>query len=216
MGQRDLNAIEQKIEDSKQKEKKARKAKRKKDRKSFFAEFKKFITRGNVVDMAIGVAVASAFTAIVTAFTKGFVSPIIALFSNSASLDEFKWVIREEILDADQKVVQSEVAILWGGFLQAIINFLIIAFTFFVILKIVSSVKKRANRLMEEIKKFADEEAAKEKAEAEAKAKAEADAKAAAEKAAAEAKDAEEKRYRNAMYEQNQLLKEIKDLLQSK
>ena len=64
--------------------------------KGFWAEFKKFISKGNVVDMAVGVAVATAFTAIVTAFTKGFIAPIISLLSHDASLSDMKWVIRPE------------------------------------------------------------------------------------------------------------------------
>lgn len=65
--------------------------------KKFFAEFKKFITRGNVVDMAIGVAVAGAFTQIVNAFTKGFVSPLIGIITGDANLSDLKWIYREAV-----------------------------------------------------------------------------------------------------------------------
>ena len=67
--------------------------------RKFWEDFKKFIKRGNVVDMAVGVAVASAFTAIVTAFTKGFINPLLALLSNSSNQEELKWIIKEGVPD---------------------------------------------------------------------------------------------------------------------
>ncbi len=226
MSKEDMQVLEQRLEAARKKERKEKRKKRKKEREGFFAEFKKFITRGNVVDMAVGVAVATAFTAIVTAFTKGFVSPILALLSNDASLEELKWVIREaevKIVDGVETVVTGEVAILWGAFIQAIINFLIIAMTMFLVMKIAGAIIKKTNRIMEEIKNLADEEAAKEKEEAEAKAKQEAEAKAAAEKAAAEAaaaKAAEEAAKLEQMYkniaEQNELLRKIAVSLENK
>lgn len=163
--------------------------------KGFWAEFKKFISKGNVVDMAVGVAVATAFTAIVTAFTKGFIAPILSLLSHDASLSDMKWVIRPEeaevAADGTKTVTTPEVAILWGAFLQAIIDFLIIAFVMFIFLKIVMSVTKKAEKMRLEL---TGEDKEREKAAAEAKAKEEAEKKAAEEaKAAAEAELAAEK-----------------------
>lgn len=163
--------------------------------KGFWAEFKKFISKGNVVDMAVGVAVATAFTAIVTAFTKGFIAPILSLLSHDASLADMKWVIRPEVAeiaaDGTKTVTTPEVAILWGAFLQAIIDFLIIAFVMFIFLKIVMSVTKKAEKMRLEL---TGEDKEREKAAAEAKAKEEAEKKAAEEaKAAAEAELAAEK-----------------------
>ena len=216
MGEQDLASIEEKRKKAELSEKKARKEKRKKERKSFMAEFKKFITRGNVVDMAVGVAVATAFTAIVTAFTKGFISPLLALLSNDASLDDLKWVIREAVTDSEGAVVKGEVAILWGAFLQAIINFLIIAFALFLLIKIIAGISKRANKIVADIKKLSEDEEEQAKAKAEAE-KAAAEAKKAAEAArlAEEQRAAEEKKFRDAAYEQNELLREIKELLKS-
>ncbi len=163
--------------------------------KGFWAEFKKFISKGNVVDMAVGVAVATAFTAIVTAFTKGFIAPILSLLSHDATLADMKWVLRPEVAeiaaDGTKTVTTPEVAILWGAFLQAIIDFLIIAFVMFVFLKVVMSVTKKAEKMRLELTGEGKERA---KAEAEAKAKEEAEKKAAADaKAAEEAEIAAEK-----------------------
>ena len=123
--------------------------------KGFWAEFKKFISKGNVVDMAVGVAVATAFTAIVTAFTKGFIAPIISLLSHDASLSDMKWVIRPEeaevAADGTKTILTPEVAILWGSFLQSIIGFLIVAFVMFIFLKSVMGVTKKAEKMRMEL-----------------------------------------------------------------
>lgn len=179
--------------------------------KKFWEDFKKFIKRGNVVDMAVGVAVATAFTAIVTAFTKGFITPLLALLTGNSATAELKWVIREAVLDTDGNVLTAEVAILWGGFVQAIIDFLIVAFVLFLVMRIVSQIGNRFKKLLEDEEKLAAEKAAKEKAEAEAAAaKAEADA-AAAEEAARLAEECRREKAR-AEHEEN-LLVEIRDLL---
>lgn len=121
--------------------------------KKLWAEFIKFIKRGNVVDMAVGVAVASAFTAIVTAFTKGFISPLLALLTGESDMASMKWVIREQVLAEDGVTVEvAEVAVLWGAFIQAIIDFLIIALALFIVMKVAAVMRERALKLHEEVK----------------------------------------------------------------
>jgi len=186
--------------------------------KKFWQDFQKFIKRGNVVDMAVGVAVASAFTAIVTAFTKGFINPLLALISPTSNQEDLKIILRPEVTDPVTGEIQTEVALLWGGFVQAVINFLIVALSLFVVMRIVSGFSNRAKRLSSDVKNLltdsdekaaAAEEAA--KLEAEAKAKAEAEAKA-AEEAAEKAKLLEEE---NRKKREEELLTEIRDLLKS-
>ena len=188
--------------------------------KKLFAEFKKFIKRGNVVDMAVGVAVATAFTKIVNAFTAGFISPLIALITGESDLASMKSIIKPELLDANGEVIQKEVAILWGSFIQAIIDFLIIAIVMFTVMQIAASLNKRAERIRKEIhEKFAAEElAAKRKAEEEALAKAEAEAlaKAEADAAIAEAEAARLKAEEDRLARQEELLRDIRDLLREK
>ena len=155
--------------------------------------------------MAVGVAVASAFTAIVTAFTKGVISPLIALLTDNATLSEFKWVIRDAVLDESGAVVKSEISILWGALLQAVIDFFIIALVMFIFLKIFTLASKKAAQLRDTVvSKLTDEDEI--KAAAEAKAKAEAETKAKAEAEAKAKLEAEQK-------EKLQLLRDIKDLL---
>ena len=190
--------------------------------KKLFEEFKKFVKRGNVVDMAVGVAVASAFTAIVTAFTKGFVSPLIALLTGESNLDDLKWIIRPEITETvgeETTVIQAEVALLWGSFVQAIINFFIIALALFIVMKVVSAVQTRAEKLHKNVRNLiTDEDEKAAAAAAKAKAEAEAAAKAAAEEAAkAEAAILEAKAKESARLEREEaLLTEIRDLLRDR
>ena len=191
--------------------------------KKFWSEFKKFITRGNVVDMAVGVTVATAFTAIVSAFTKGFISPILALLTSDAELAEAKWVIRPELteLGADGQLVvtRAEVAIMWGGFLQAILDFLLIAFILFVMMRVANRLSARASRLTNDLKTMAGigveeaEAAKKAKEEADAKAKAEAEAAAEAARLEAEHKAEEARAEADRLKREIELLTEIRDLL---
>ncbi len=184
--------------------------------KKLFADFKKFITRGNVIDMAIGVAVATAFTAIVNSFTKGIISPLIALLTGESTLAEVKWVLRPAVLDAEGVEVTAEVAMMPGLVLQAAIDFLIIATFLFLVMHIAHKISDRAKRIAEEIRLKTDEEyeqkLAEEKAAAEAAAQAEKEAK---EKAAAEAA-AKEQEIERLRYREIELLEQICTLLGEK
>ena len=184
--------------------------------KKMFQEFKKFIKRGNVVDMAIGVAVATAFTAIVNSFTKGIISPLIALLTGESTLAELKWVLRPAELAADGTEIKAEVAMMPGLVIQAAIDFLIVAIFLFIVMHVAHKLSERAKRIAEEIRLKTDEEyekrLAEEKAAAEAKAAAE---KAAAEKAAAEAK-AKEEEIQRLRYREIDLLEQICTLLGNK
>ena len=210
MGEADLKAIEKKIQEAEKQRKKEERAKMKekmkKEKISFLTEFKQFITRGNVLDMAVGVVVGSAFSAIVNGLVKMIINPCIAMIPGAASLDNLKTVLEPAILDEAGNIVTAETAILWGAWLQTIIQFFIIAFCIFVAVRIIKSMERKLN--YREIKR--QEEAA-------AKKKAEDDAKAAAAKAAADAKAAEEKAILDEYYanirEQSQLLREIKESL---
>ena len=194
--------------------------------KKFWEDFKKFIKRGNVVDMAVGVAVAGAFTAIVNAFTKGFITPLLALITGKSDIASMKWVIKEAVLNEEGAVEVAEIAIMWGTFVQAIIDFLIIAFTLFVVMRIVSGFSNRTKKITEGVRNMLSKEdeelAAKEaaeKAEAEKKAKeeeekAKAEAEALALKQAAE--EAEIKEEKERRKKEAALLEEIRDLLKSK
>ena len=106
-----------------------KKALKKQKRSSFFADFKKFITRGNVVDLAVGVVVGNAFSKIVTSFTNGIVMPCIGKLMGKVSLADLKYVLTPATYVIDETtglptdvVKDPEVAILYGQFLQNIVD----------------------------------------------------------------------------------------------
>ena len=104
---------------------------------SFFAEFKKFITRGNVLDMAVGVVVGSAFTAIVNSLVKDIINPIIGLITGGIDFSNLKIVLKP----ASGEV--AELAIRYGLFINAIIQFVLIAFVLFLIVKSFNKLNER-------------------------------------------------------------------------
>ena len=124
--------------------------------KKFFSEFKKFITRGNVLDMAVGVIVGGAFTAIVNALSNNILKPIInwilALVLGKDSLsDLYTFLLRTEVTNAETGEVTVDLAnsiyIDWGAFINAILNFLIIAFVLFTIVKFFNHIKESQDKL---------------------------------------------------------------------
>ena len=119
--------------------------------KKFFGEFKKFITRGNVLDMSVGVIVGGAFTAIVNGLSNFILKPIInwllAIIFGSDSLDGILTYLKKvEVTDAITGATTVDLAnsiyIDWGAFINAIINFLLIAFVLFTIVKMINNMKE--------------------------------------------------------------------------
>ena len=109
--------------------------------KKFFKDFKAFIAKGNVVDMAVGVIIGAAFSAIVTSLVNDIVMPLISLAVGGASVADWKWVITEAVYDANGVLVTAETALHYGNFIQAIIDFLLIALCLFLALKIILKLK---------------------------------------------------------------------------
>ena len=106
-------------------------------------EFKEFAMKGNLVDIAVAFVMGAAFTRVVSAFTGGLIAPLIGMLTGK-DLSQNKWVIKEEVKDAAGAVTQPEVALLWGAFLTAVIDFLIVAFVMFLIIKGINRLKKEA------------------------------------------------------------------------
>ncbi len=129
--------------------------------KKFFTDFKAFITRGNVLDMAVGLIVGSAFTAIVTALNKSVLTPLIgALFGTKdlKSLYVPLWNAEPVMVDGVQQLDAYgnplyTSAIYYGEFIQAAIDFIMIAFVLFVIIRIFKAIQKASERAAEALKK---------------------------------------------------------------
>ncbi|MBO5222998.1 MAG: large conductance mechanosensitive channel protein MscL [Clostridia bacterium] len=207
--------------------------------KNFFAEFKKFITRGNVLDMSVGVIVGGAFTGIVNGLSNFILKPLvnwlIALcigkngLSGAITMLSPAW---KEVTDANGVTSQvwdltHSIYIDWGSFISAIINFLIIAIVLFTIVKVINSFRDGQKKISERVKdgiptkeekkqmkkdgiKLSNKAAVKAWLEQKAKDEAEAEAKA---KAEAEEK-AKADRLANPTTED--LLKDIRELLKAK
>jgi large conductance mechanosensitive channel len=104
-------------------------------------EFKAFAMKGNLVDIAVGFVMGAAFKQVVTSFTGGIVSPLIGLIFKS-DLRDLKWVIEEGVADATGKVT-GEVAVLYGDFITNVIDFIIVAFVMFMMIKGINATKKK-------------------------------------------------------------------------
>lgn len=122
--------------------------------KKFFKEFLAFIKRGNVLDMAVGVIVGSAFTAIVTALSNGILKPLInwvlALVGGDSNALESAYTILKAtytVNDAGEKVLDlaNSIYIDWGAFISSIINFILIAFVVFCIVKAINKARELAD-----------------------------------------------------------------------
>ena len=124
--------------------------------KQFFADFKAFALKGNILDMAVGVVVGGAFGKIVSSLVADIITPLIALITGDVALTDLKWVFREAVVDSAGIVTTPEVALLYGNFLQTVLDFLIIAFSIFIILRLMMTAQKK----MESLKKKKEEEEA--------------------------------------------------------
>ncbi len=148
------------------------------NKKGFFGEFKEFITRGNVMDMAVGVIIGGAFTAIVTALTGGVLQPIInyiiGKILGDGSLDSARTVLDCYVLSDGSKFwptasvgIKDYLAanpgisvdwsatnyIDWGAFISAIINFLLVALILFIIIKTINNVHQKGQEAKAKLEK---------------------------------------------------------------
>ncbi|MEP7163850.1 MAG: large conductance mechanosensitive channel protein MscL [Ferruginibacter sp.] len=108
----------------------------------FIKEFKDFAMKGNLVDIAVAFVMGGAFGKVVTSFTEGIVSPLIGMIGG-ADLTKNMYILKPAVYDAAGKIVTEAVAIKWGDFLTAIINFIIVAFVMFLVIKAINSMKKK-------------------------------------------------------------------------
>jgi len=106
-----------------------------------FKEFKDFAMKGNLVDIAVAFVMGGAFGKVVTSFTEGLVAPLVGLLTGK-DLSKNMLVIKPEVKDAAGTVTQAEVALKWGAFLTTVIDFIIVAFVMFLIIKAINSMKK--------------------------------------------------------------------------
>ena len=124
--------------------------------KNFIKEFKEFIARGNVLDMAIGVIIATSFGKITTALVSNVITPLLAFIFNSPNTDALNITLRAAETDAAGEVVKEAIVLGLGTLVGAILDFVIIALVIFAIVKAINKA-----RAIAEARKKAEEEAAK-------------------------------------------------------
>lgn len=121
--------------------------------RKFFKEFRDFINKGNVIDMAVAVIIGAAFSPIVNALVNNIIMPLIGKAVGDMDFTELKTVLTPAVLDEAGEIVTPEVAIGWGILIGAVINFLIVAFCIFVLLKVVLAAKNGSEKLKKKAKK---------------------------------------------------------------
>ncbi|MBE6961856.1 MAG: large-conductance mechanosensitive channel protein MscL [Ruminococcaceae bacterium] len=124
--------------------------------KKFFEEFKKFAMRGNVIDLAVGVVIGGAFGKITTSIVNDIIMPVVGMLTGGIAFEDWKIVLKEAVLDAEGAVKAAEVAIRYGNTIAIILDFIIVAFAVFCIVKAINAMHAKA----EELRKKEEEEAA--------------------------------------------------------
>ena len=111
--------------------------------KKFFEEFKAFAMRGNVIDMAIGVVIGGAFGKITTSIVNDIIMPLISMLTGGIDFSAWKWVLKEAVVAADGTVTLPEVAVNFGNTIAIILDFIIIAFAVFCMVKALNNLHRK-------------------------------------------------------------------------
>lgn len=130
--------------------------------KKFLSDFKDFALKGNIVDMAVGVVVGGAFGKIVTSLVTDIITPLIGLITGNISLADLKIVLVKEVIEAGE-VITPELAVTYGVFLQTIIDFLIIALSIFLVLRVAMNAHKKLEDMKKKEEEIKEAEAEEEK-----------------------------------------------------
>ncbi len=119
--------------------------------KGFFGEFKKFIMRGNVIDLAVGVIIGGAFQAIVNSLVNDIISPLIGMIGGT-DFSAYTVTLKEAVLDPKTgEIIKEALMLNYGAFVTAIINFIIMAFVIFLLVKTINKVSEIGKKKQEEV-----------------------------------------------------------------
>ncbi len=106
-------------------------------------EFKEFITGGNVIEFAVAVIMAGAIGAVVTGFVNNIVMPVVGYFTGGTDFADKKIILTEAVKDAEGKIITAENAIMWGTWVNTIVNLIIVGLVMFIIVKAYNKSKKK-------------------------------------------------------------------------
>lgn len=108
----------------------------------FLTEFKEFAMKGNVIDMAVGVVIGAAFGKIVSSLVDDLIMPLVGVATGGMNFTDYKWVIQKAVMDGTE-VLKPEVTLNWGSWIQTVVDFLIVAFCIFVMIKFINRLRKQ-------------------------------------------------------------------------
>ena len=132
--------------------------------KKFMEEFKAFAMRGNVIDLAVGMIIGSAFGKITTSLVNDVIMPAVSMLMGGVNFSDWKLVLKEAVMAADGVTVEvAEVAIKYGNLIAVIVDFIILAFAIFCMVKAINTMREKA----EALKKKEEEAVVEEEAPAE-------------------------------------------------
>ncbi len=118
--------------------------------KKFLEEFKAFAMRGNVLDMAVGVVIGGAFGKITTSLVNDIIMPLVSMLTGGVDFSQWKWVLKEAVLDAGGEVASAEVAVNFGNLISVVLDFIIIAFAVFCMVKAINKMHDKLSKPVEE------------------------------------------------------------------
>lgn len=126
---------------------------------SFIKEFKQFALKGNLVDIAVAFVMGGAFGKVVSTFTEKLIAPLIGLLTGGSNFYDKKLVLKSEVnevVDPSGKVIVAhgdEVALEWGAFVTVVVDFIIVAFVMFLIIKAINALKKKEEAIITPLSK---------------------------------------------------------------
>ena len=130
--------------------------------KKFLEEFKAFAMRGNVIDLAVGMIIGSAFGKITSSLVNDVIMPAVSMLMGGVNFSDWKLVLKEAVLNADGTEAAAEVAVKYGNLISVIVDFVILAFAIFCMVKVINTMREKA----EALRKKEEEQAAVEEAPA--------------------------------------------------
>lgn len=114
----------------------------------FIQEFKEFALKGSVMDMAVGIIIGGAFGKIVDSLVKDVIMPPITLLTDKGNFADLKWILRPGIMEGDE-IIRPEVALTIGSFIQALLDFFIIALVIFLLMRRINSFRRKKEAAQE-------------------------------------------------------------------
>lgn len=125
--------------------------------KKFFEEFKAFAMRGNVLDMAVGVVIGGAFGKITTSLVNDIIMPLISMITGGVDFSAWKWVLKAAVMEGAE-VIKPEIAVNFGNLVSVVLDFIIIAFAVFCMLKAINKMHDRLSKPEPEAEEEPEEE----------------------------------------------------------